>query len=379
MIRTSLLTAVLLLASAFSATAANYLVYYGCYTNAKTGSKGIYVSRFNSDTGDWSAPELAGETGSPSFVAIHPGGKYLYSVGEISAPGQKGGGVVAWSIDKSTGKLTKINQVTSVGDGPCHVNVDPSGKVAMVANYGSGSAASYAIKDDGALSDAVSFHQHEGSSVNAKRQKGPHAHSANFSQDGKYAFIADLGLDKVMIYGVQPDGKTTPHGAVSVPPGSGSRHFSFHPSGKFAFCNGEMLLNVTSFRYNADKGALSAIETVSCLPEREAFSEKYSTAEVVAHPNGKLVYCSLRSHDTIARFAFDESTAKLKHLGNTPSGGKIPRNFALDPSGKWLFAAHQDSHNVVLFKVNTDTGDLTPAGKEQTVGGCVCVRFLAVD
>ena len=183
----------------------------------------------------------------------------------------------------------------------------------------------------------------------------------------------------MLVYRVAADGKTSSHGSVSVPPGSGPRHFAFHPSGKFAFTNGEMLLNVTSLRYDAEQGALTPIETVSCLPEGEAFSDKYSTAEVVVHPNGKFVYCSIRQHDTIARFAFDESTGKLLHLGNTKSGGNIPRNFNLDPTGNWLFAAHQNSHNVVLFKVNTETGDLTPAGKEQRVGGCVCVRFVPVE
>jgi 6-phosphogluconolactonase len=371
-----LTSALLLLATA--ACAQEYFIYYGCYTGQKTGSKGIYVSRFNSESGAWTSPELAGETGSPSFLAIHPNQQYVYSVGETSTPGQKGGGVTAWQVDKSTGKLTQINQVSSVGAGPCHINVDPKGKAAVVANYGGGSTASYRIDEKGALSEAATFVQHEGSSVNAKRQQGPHAHSANFSPDGQYAFIADLGLDQVKIYKLDAAGSMSAHGHASVPAGSGPRHFSFHPNGKVAFCNGEMLMNLTSFSYDAAAGTLQALETVSVLPEGTALDGKYSTAEVRVHPNGKFVYVSCRGHDTIARLAFDEASGKLKHLGNTASGGQIPRNFNLDPSGQWLFAAHQNSHNVVLFKVNPETGDLTPAGKEQTVGGCVCVRFLPV-
>ncbi|MBL9116782.1 MAG: lactonase family protein [Verrucomicrobiaceae bacterium] len=367
------------LATTMTASAADFFVYYGCYTGDKTGSKGIYVSRFNSDNGEWSAPELAGETGSPSFLAVHPDGKHLYSVGEVSVPGQTGGGVTAWGIDKSSGRLSKINEVSSVGAGPCHINLAPDAKLAMVANYGGGSAASYEVKADGSLSEAVSFHQHEGGSVNERRQKSPHAHSANFSPDGCFAFIADLGLDKVMIYKTGVGGKTTSHGSVGVPPGSGPRHFAFHPNGKFAFTNGEMLLNVTSFRYDSENGKLDPIETVSCLPAGDEFSDKYSTAEIRVHPNGKFVYCSLRQHDTIARFAFDEASGKLRLVGNTKSGGNIPRNFNMDPSGKWLFAAHQNSHNVVLFKVNEETGDLTPTGREHKVGGCVCVRFVPVN
>jgi 6-phosphogluconolactonase len=360
-----------------AAAAQNCLVYYGCYTNAKTGSKGIYVSRFDSGSGDWSAPELAGETGSPSFLAVHPDKAHLYSVGEVSTPGQKGGGVTAWKIDAASGKLAQINQVSSVGDGPCHINVEPTGHTAVVANYGGGSTASYSIKADGSLSEAASFFQHTGSSVNEKRQSAPHAHSANFSPDGKHAFIADLGLDQIKIYALDAAaGKMTEHGHVAIPAGSGPRHFAFHPKGKIAFTNGEMLLNLSSMSYDPAAGSLKVIETLSCLPAGEEFSPKYSTAEVVVHPNGKFVYVSLRGHNTLARFGFDEASNKLTHLGNTPSGGTIPRNFALDPTGQWLFAAHQDSGNVVLFKVDAATGDLKPAGKEQKVGGCVCVRFV---
>lgn len=373
------LTTTLLLLAAAAASAQDYFIYYGCYTGQKTGSKGIYVSRFNSSSGEWSSPELAGETGSPSFLAIHPSHKYLYSVGEMAVPGDKGGGVTAWKVDAGSGKLSQVNQVSSVGAGPCHINVEPSGKAAVVANYGGGSTASYRIEEGGALSAAVTFVQHEGSSVNAKRQAGPHAHSANFSPDGKYAFIADLGLDQVKVYALDAAaGSMKAHGQGAVPAGSGPRHFSFHPNGKVAFCNGEMLMNVTSFSYDAAAGSLQPLETVSVLPEGTALDAKYSTAEVRVHTNGKFVYVSCRGHDTIARLAYDETSQKLKHLGNTPSGGQIPRNFNLDPSGQWLFAAHQNSHNVVLFKVNAETGELTPTGKEQTVGGCVCVRFLPV-
>ncbi len=376
MFRTLLLTGFASLSSL--SLAADFFIYYGTYTNRQSDSKGIYVSRFNTESGEWAAPQLAGETGSPSFLAVHPSQKYLYSVGEMSQPGQTGGAVTAWSIDRSTGMLTKINQVSSVGGGPCHINLNPKGDLAMVANYGGGSAVSYEVKADGSLSEAVSFHQHEGSSVNERRQKAPHAHSANFSPDGRFAFIADLGVDKVFIYKVGAAGATTAHGSVAVPPGSGPRHFAFHPSGQFAFTNGELLLNVTSFKYDAQQGALTALETVSCLPEGVPFSDKYSTAEVVAHPSGKFVYCSVRQHDSIARFRFDETAGTLHYQGNTASGGNIPRNFSLDPSGKWLFAAHQNSHNVVLFKVDQETGDLKATGKEQPVSACVCVRFVAV-
>lgn len=363
-----------------AAGGATHLVYFGPYTNAKSGSKGVYVSTFNTSTGELGEPVLAAETASPSFLEIHPSKKYLYAVGEMGDAKQKGGAVSAFSIDATSGKLTLINQASSVGAGPCHVNVHSTGKVVAVANYGGGSCASYAVKADGSLSEAVSFHQHEGGSVNEKRQKGPHAHSVNFSPDGRFAFVCDLGLDKVMIYKVDTaTGRLDKHGEGIVPPGSGPRHLAFHPNGKFVFVNNEMLLTCTTFAYDAEKGALTALDTVSVLPKDVPFEGRFSTAETRVHPNGKFVYVSVRTHDSIARFAFDETTGKLTHLGNTASGGKIPRNFNITPDGKWVFCAHQDSGNVVLFKLDGTTGDLTPAGKEVTVGGCVCVRFLPLS
>lgn len=358
----------------------NYLVYFGTYTGAKTGSKGIYVSKFNSSTGELGAPEVAAETGSPSFLEIHPSKKYIYAVGEMGTPGAKGGGVSAFSVTLPSGKLTPINQVSAVGQGPCHVNIDKTGGLAMIANYGSGSCASYAIKDDGSLSDAASFHQHEGAGLNPRRQAGPHAHSVNFSPDNRFAFVCDLGLDKIMIYKIDPQtGKTEPHGEGKVSSGSGPRHFAFHPNGKFAFVNNEMAMTETTFAYDADKGTLTEVDTVSTIPAADRNKEGLSTAETRVHPNGKFVYVSNRGHDTIAVFSCDPATGKLTLIQNANVEGKTPRNFNLDPSGKWCIAAHQGSDSVALFKVDQDTGKLTFTGKKLDVGGPCCVRFLALD
>jgi 6-phosphogluconolactonase len=356
-----------------------YLVYYGTYTGAKTGSKGIYVSTFDSSTGTLGKPELAGETGSPSFVAIHPSKKYLYSVGEMSIPGQKGGGVTAFSIALPSGALTQINQVSSVTAGPCHVNLDKTGTMAMIANYGGGSTASYQIQSDGSLSQPTSHHQHIGSSVDPKRQKEPHAHSVNISPDNRFAFVCDLGTDKVNIYAIDPStGKMTPHEPAfgKVPAGSGPRHLAFHPSGKFVFVNNEMSMTETVFAYDTAKGTLTEIQTVSTIPEADRSQPGLSTAETVAHPNGKIVYVSNRGHDTISVFHCDPATGKLTLIQNASVEGKTPRNFNLDPTGKWLIAAHQGSNSIALFKVDPDTGKLTFTGTKHEVGGPCCVRFL---
>lgn len=375
LLRTLLISLAILTTTALAGD--NFLVYFGTYTGAKTGSKGIYVSKFNAATGELGAPEVAAETGSPSFLEIHPSKKFIYAVGEMGTPTAKGGGVTAFSVSLPSGKLTQINQVSAVGQGPCHVNIDKTGKLAMVANYGSGSCASYAIKEDGSLSDAVSFHQHTGSGADPKRQAGPHAHSANFSPDNQFAFICDLGLDRVKIYKIDPaTGKTEPHGEGKAQPASGPRHFAFHPNGKFAFVNNEMAMTETTFAYDADKGALTEIASVSTIPEADRSQKGLSTAETRVHPNGKFVYASNRGHNTIAVFSCDAATGKLKLLENVNCEGKTPRNFNLDPSGKWLIVAHQDGNSVALFKVDAETGKLTFTGKKLDVGGPCCVRFL---
>lgn len=358
----------------------DYLVYFGCYTNPKSGSKGIYVSKFDSDKGSLADPELAVETGSPSFLAISPDKKHLYAVGEMPMEGKKGGGVSSFNISLPDGKLTPINQVSSVGNGPCHVSLDKTGQMAMVANYGSGSVASYAIGKDGALSEAVTFVQHEGSSVNPKRQAGPHGHSMNVSPDNRFAFGCDLGLDKVLIYKIDPaTGKMTAHGHGTVPPGSGPRHLAFHPNGKYVFVNNEMLMTVTSFAYDAEKGTLTEIDTTSTLPEADRGKEGFSTAETVVHPSGKFVYVSNRTHDTIAVFSCDQATGKLTLIQSAPAEGEIPRNFSLDPSGKWMIVVHQNSNTAAVFSVDPESGKLTFTGKKVKVGGAVCVRFLALE
>lgn len=375
------LLALTLVCLASSASAGDrWLVYFGCYTNAKTGSKGIHLSTFDSAKGTLSGPVVAAETSSPSFLALHPNGKYLYAVGEMASAGGKGGTVSAFAVNRPEGTLRLINQADSGGNGPCHISLDATGHMAMVANYGSGSVASYQVKEDGSLAGPVTFVQHEGSSVDPQRQQGPHAHSFNRSPDNRYAFACDLGLDKVLTYKIDPSaGSFTASGSVALPPGSGPRHFAFHPSGKFAFVNNEMLMTVATFSYAADSGALTLVDTVSTLPPADQGKPGFSTAETVVHPNGKVVYVSNRTHDTIAVFACDPATGRLTLIQNAPAEGRIPRNFSLDPTGQWMIVAHQDSNTAVVLKVDPETGKLSSTGTKIKVGGAVCVRFLAAD
>ncbi|MBU4212698.1 MAG: lactonase family protein [Verrucomicrobia bacterium] len=354
-------------------------VYFGTYTSSGK-SKGIYTCRLDTSTGILSTPELAAETANPSFLAIHPDRRHLYAVGESGVfGGEKTGAVSAFSIDQVMGKLTLLNRQSTGGLGPCHVNVDLTGKCVLVANYSSGSCASLPVRDDGALGEIVSFIQHEGSSVNPDRQAGPHAHSINLSPDNRFAFVADLGLDKLLVYKLDPSSAALmPNDPpfAKVPPGSGPRHMAFHPDGRFAYVINEMLCTVTVFSYEAGQGALKEIQTVSTLPKGESVQPGYSTAEVLVHPRGKFLYGSNRGHDTIAVFAIDQANGRLSLIQNESTQGKLPRNFGIDPTGAWLLAVNQDTGNGVVFSVNPKTGKLKPTGQIVEVGAPVCVKFM---
>jgi 6-phosphogluconolactonase len=352
-------------------------VYFGTYTNAKSPSKGIYVAGFDSKTGKLERPVLAAETGSPSFVAISPSKKFLYSVSE---GGGAEGGVSSFAIDAATGKLTLLNSGSSKGSGPCHVSVDPAGKVLMVANYSSGHVASLPIKADGSLGEPASAHQQgPPSNANPRRQAGPHAHSINPDKAGKFAFACDLGCDKIFIYKLDAAKGTmavNDPAFAEVPAGGGPRHFAFHPNGKFAYANNEMTLTVTGFAYDSEKGALKPIETISTLPPGVAVDPKFSTAETAVHPSGKFVYVSNRGHDTIACYRCDEATGKLTFIECAPAGVQTPRNFGIDPTGKWMITAGQASNSVAVFAIDQETGKIKPTGQTQEVGAPVCVRYL---
>jgi 6-phosphogluconolactonase len=358
-----------------STIAAESIVYIGTYTRKE--SKGIYAFRFDDQTGKLTPLGLAVETPSPSFLAIHPSGKFLYAVNEIDQfQGEKAGSITSFSIDRTSGKLTQLNAVSSKGTGPCHLNVDAKGQTLLVANYGGGSVASYAIAADGKLSPAVSFIQHTGSSVNMQRQKEPHAHSINIDEKRKLAVVADLGLDKVLFYGLDaakhslsPAPKTT----VSTAPGAGPRHFAFHPNGSHGYVINELQSTVSVIQLgNTPK----ITQSVSTLPDGYQ-NPRTSTAEVRVHPSGKFLYGSNRGHDSIAVFSIDK-TGNLTPLGHTPVQGKTPRNFMIDPSGKFLLVANQDSDTLVMFQIQPD-GRLKPTNTTLNVSMPVCVRFVTLS
>jgi len=356
-----------------SLTAANYTFYVGTYTRGD--SKGVYSYSFDTKTAEIKKIGLAGEVVNPSWVTLHPNGKFLYAVSELGNDGKSQGKVTAFSIDPASGNLTMLNSVSSGGGGACHIVVDKTGKSLMVANYGTGSAAAFAVQPDGRLVEPPSVVQHSGSSVNPGRQKGPHAHAVVLSADNRFLFVPDLGLDQVMSYRLDPSKSTLTANDppfVKVTPGSGPRHFAFHPKGNFAYGLNEMKSSVTSFQYDAKRGALTEIQTISTLPKD--FTGEDNSAEIEVDAKGRFVYATNRGHDSITVFAIAKD-GKLTVVQNVPTKGKAPRSFRIDPTGAFLLAANQNTSNIVVFRIDPKTGQLTDTGKAIDAPFPVCIQF----
>jgi 6-phosphogluconolactonase len=354
-------------------------VYLGTYTRGV--SEGIYIYRINLDSGDLTPVGVQSGVVNPSFLAIHPNHRYLYSVAEVGEFAEKdSGGVAAFSIDQKTGLLTRLNEQPSMGRGPCHLSIDQSGKYVLVANYGGGSVTVLPVAEGGRLAEPSCSIRHEGSSVDPKRQKKPYAHSINPGPEGKFVFAADLGTDKIFVYRLDlTKGILLPNQErwATVAPGSGPRHFCFLPNGRFAYVINEMACTITAFSYDPDRGVLTKIQTVPTLPEGVELEAK-STAEVLPSPSGRFLYGSNRGHDSIVVFAVDEETGKLTYVEHESTQGQTPRNFGIDPTGQFLLAANQNSDTVVVFRIDAATGELEPTGEVIQVPTPVCVRFLAI-
>jgi 6-phosphogluconolactonase len=358
------------LLSAVPARAADpeLLTFIGTYT--RDDSKGIYSMRFDTGSGKLTPPQLAVETQNPSFLALHPNGRFLYACGEAGE-----GTVNSFAIDRAAGKLKMINSRPTKGSSPCHLVVDATERNLLVVNYGTGSTIVYRVNADGALGEETAFVQHAGSSVNERRQKGPHAHSVNLSKNNRYAVVADLGTDEFIVYAFDAaKGSLARHSAAKVKGGSGPRHFSFHPTYRYAFGLNEMGSSVTAFRWSEDKGQLDEIATTTTLPS--GFMGENNCAEILVHPTGKFVYASNRGHNSIAVFECNAASGAVTLVDHTPTQGEIPRNFRLTPDGKWLIAANQNSANVVVFAVDSSSGKLKPNGQTARVAFPVCIKFL---
>jgi len=367
---------VIALASTTRAAEGRERIYFGTYGQAS--NEGVFVAELDLATGIVTEPRLAGRAVNASFVALHPDHRHLYAVAEVSSRGgRRSGGVVAFSIAPESGILRPINEQISGGAGPCHLVVDKAGKNVLVANYEGGSVSVLPIDERGGLRPASSVILHHGKGVNRERQEAPHAHSVNLDAANHFAFVADLGVDKIFVYRFDPNaGKLTPNQptAVKVAPGAGPRHFAFDATGRFAYAIDELDSTITAFWYDSENGTLSRIQVVSTLPKD--FRGVNTASEVVVHPSGKFVYGANRGHDSIALFSVDPASGKLNPEGHEPTQGKTPRNIAIDPTGAYLLAANQDSNSVVVFRIDAANGRLRPTGQKLRIHEPVCVRYL---
>jgi 6-phosphogluconolactonase len=361
-----------------------YLVFVGTYT-AKTNSKGIYRLQFDTATGKLSELGIAAETPDPSWVAVHPSGKYLYAANEAG----KASAVSAFAVDAKSGKLALLNQMPSLGEDPCHLSFDKTGKYVFVANYTSGNVVVFPIGADGKLGAATANVRDEGKlGPNKERQDGPHAHWIESSLDNRSVYVADLGLDRVLRYGFDATNGTLSTAPVQsnwshsvldlsakLARGTGPRHAAFSRNGAQMYVLGELQSTVTAFHMiGPDDSVPTAFQRISALPK--GFSGRNDAAEIVLHPSGKFLYTSNRGNDTIAVFNVHQPGGRLSLAANIPTVGKEPRHFAIDPSGRYLLAENQLSNNIVVFKIDAATGSLTPTGQVVEVPSPVDIAFL---
>ena len=341
----------------------------GTYTSGK--SEGIYVYKFNALTGEFVSESIAKNVKNPSFLAVSPNEKFVYSAGEID----KNGAVYAFSFDKKLGSLTQLSTQSSNGNYPCHVAIDKTGKWVIAGNYGAGSLTVLPVEANGGLGKPIQTIQHEGKGKNAERQESPHVHSINIAPNNTDIFVADLGIDQLVSYSLNA---TTGMLSKGNPPftkledGTGPRHFTIHPNGKFAYVIQELSSQITAFDYK--KGSLKTIQSISTLPAD--YKGANSCADIHISPDGKFLYGSNRIHDSIVIYSIDPQTGKLTYIAHESTKGKKPRNFIIDPAGNFVLVANQETDNIVIYKRDAKKGTLTPTGKEISVPNPVCLKMI---
>ena len=356
--------------------AGELLIYVGTYTSGK--SEGIYLYRFNLSSGELKHVATTKGVKDPSYLALSPNRRFLYAVNELEEfAGKKSGALSAFSLNQKTGALKFLNQQPSLGGAPCYVTVDQTGRFVLVANYFGGNVAVLSVLRDGGLGAATDMKQGTGSSINTERQEGPHAHCIVLDHSNRFAYVCDLGADKIMIFRFDGRrGTLIPNRMPSVQlrPGAGPRHLTFHPGGKYAYVINELHATVTAFALDQISGNLSELQTVSTLPQD--FTAANTSADIHISPDGRFLYCSNRGHDSLAAFKIGPRDGKLTFLAHESTGGKVPRNFTIDPTGAFVLVANQKSDNIVVFRRDKKTGRLGPTGHVAEVPSPVCLKFI---
>jgi 6-phosphogluconolactonase len=354
--------------SAMAQTTPTDYVLIGTYTNTEARSAGIYVYAFDPKTGALTLRSQMGGIQNPSFLALSPDRRFVYAVGETDGDGM----VAAYGFNRETGQLTALNRQSAGGSGSCHLTVDKTGRWLLVGNYGGGNLSVLPIRADGSLGAAQQTINHSGTGPNAERQQGPHVHQVVIAPNNRDVLVPDLGTDRVMLYQLnEQTGRLSPAAPASVSgtAGGGPRHLTLHPHGSTMYLLEELTGSVVTF--SQQNGRFERLQTVSALPPD--YSGPAAAAEIVAAPDGRFLYASVRGNNTLALFTINPTTGQLTYRSSTDAGGKGPRSFALDPSGRWLLAAHQYSNTVRVFARDVRQGTLTPTGEPIPVPTPVCM------
>ncbi len=350
------------------AAAARSWIYIGSHDTGP--GCGFSCARFDSEAGKMEEVRFLLEARSPGFFAIHPERPVLYA-----ANSDETGGVSAYRIDPTTGNLTWLNTKPAGGGDTCFISFDRTGRYLLAANYQGGSVAVFALQPDGRIGERTAFDQHMGRSVNPERQSHPYAHSFVASPKNRFALAADLGLDQIYIYRFDDrNGTIAPHDRVATAPGSGPRHLRFHPNGRWVYINTELDNTITLFVWDELRGSLQPGQTVSALPSDA--TKPSAGAEIEVAANGRFLYVCNRGDDRLVTFSIDGESGRLTYHSSIASGGMRPRNFAFDPSGRWLVCTQPPSNAATVFRVNAAAGTLQAVGTPIQVRAPFCERFF---
>lgn len=363
--------------STFAQNAMKEILYVGTYSDV--ASKGVYVLEIDRASQTSKIIQTVHDKKNPTFLTVHPSQRFLYvAYREGADEADKNGTIAAYQIDQDTGEISFLNSFSSMGASPCHVSVDPSGRMLFVSNYQGGNLSAFRINSDGSLAGDPEFIQHDGKSVDPQRQKAPYMHSMIPFRDGKFVYASNLGTDKIMIYQVNAEtGKLTPADVsfVRSQAGAGPRHFVIHPTRNFAYSVEELSNTVAIYQVNEQEGGLSPFGRVNMLSDKMQ-SERNSAADIRVSKDGRFLYASNRGQDNLVIYQIDQQSGLLSLVGHQPTGGRHPRNFKIDNHGELIFVANMDNDNVVVFSQDTSSGRLRPAGWEISIPRAVCVEQI---
>jgi 6-phosphogluconolactonase len=347
------------------------LLLVGSYAPAT--QPGIYAFRFDAVTGALTACGSFAGIANPSFLVVHPIGRWLYAVSETSQKSDGApGSVWAFRFERDPWTIQPVNHQPSGGDWPCHLQLDATGRCLVVSNYGTGSARVLPVLADGSLGEMTDHVQHHGAGPNPQRQDGPHAHSATLTPDNRFAIIADLGIDQLVIYTFDSErGKLDPHGQMHARPGAGPRHLTFHPNGRIAYVANELDNTVSVYAYHAAHGTLRETQTLDTLPPGVT---ENTAADIHISSSAHRLYVSNRGHNSIAVYGV-EADGRLTLLATPSCAGEWPRSFALAPGGRFMLVANQYSGEVSVLPLHAGAHEIGVPIARAAVPQASCIQF----